>query len=249
MSIGLSGTILVETVELDMSGGSVISTSATFNAGDIFITANSLRMTGEGTAIASEKGCCDDVPGEIGDINIVTNSARLSEGASITTNASTGEAGNISIQMGPDSILILEGKVLPASIQTSSGLGTGGKITIASPLAIISNGGSILAQGEFGGANVVIDTKYFITSADRPNVVAVDGSLSFTNSIYDVSSGTVDADLAPIDASGVLRGQCSAMRTIGSVSQLNLRPVGPFGSPVIAATQPSSAASAGGGCL
>ena len=131
--------------------------------------------------------------------------------------------------MTPESILILSGRDLPGTIETSSGPGSGGFISIASPLAIISNGGSILALGESGGANVQIDTPYFITSSDRLNRVEVDGELAFSNSIYDVSAGTVDTDLSMLDASGVLRGQCSAVRSNGGASVLNIRPAGPFG--------------------
>ncbi len=77
----------------------------------------------------------------------------------------------------------------------------------------------------------MISTKYFIASADRVNRVEVDGDLQFENAIYDVSAGTVAADLSVIDASGILRGQCPALRSGGGISQLTVRPTGPYGLP------------------
>jgi hypothetical protein len=116
----------------------------------------------------------------------------------------------------------------PGTIQTSSGVGTGGRITIASPLAIASNGGSILALGQQRGANVAIRAKYFINSSDRLNTVAVDGEFHLVAGLYDVSAGTVSRDLSVLDASKVLRGQCPVARATGQVSQLVTRQVGPY---------------------
>jgi hypothetical protein len=226
---GLSGLVSIETGLLDMAEGSTVSTGSanTGPAGDVFITADRLAMTGAGTEISSENS--SDDPGDAGTISIATNAATIAEGARIGTNSRSGAAGDIDIEMSPASILILEGKTLPGVIETSSGPGTGGIITIASPLAIIINGGTISALGEAGGANVRIDTRYFIPSSDRRNVVEVNGTLTFSNAIYDVSSGTTDADLSILDASGVLHGQCSSMRASGNVSQLNIKPSGPYG--------------------
>ena len=108
------------------------------------------------------------------------------------------------------------------------GAGTGGRITIAAPLAIISNGGSILALGERRGANVVIQSRFFISSSDRVNTVAVDGEFLLDAGVDDVSSGTVSRDLSVLDASKVLQGQCPVARATGQVSQLITRPVGPY---------------------
>ena len=130
--------------------------------------------------------------------------------------------------MAAGSVLRLSGMEAPGTITTSSGPGTGGRITIASPAAIIADGSRILALGESGGANVVIDTRFFIASADRPNRVEVEGNLQFENPVTDVSAGTIDADLAVLDASGVLRSQCPAARATGRLSQLSMRPVGPY---------------------
>jgi hypothetical protein len=148
-----------------------------------------------------------------------------------------------------DGLLTLIGENEPGVIETSSGPGTGGIITIGTPLAIISHGGVIRALGDSGGANVRIDTPYFIASADRLNIVDVNGTLTFSNGIYDVSAGTSDVDLSMLDASSVLQGQCSSVRATGQVSQLNIRPAGPFGSSDWSTLQePKSGAGAAGAC-
>lgn len=227
---GTSGTVDVRADTLDMRGGAEISTnSVSANAaGIVTIEADEILLSGAGTQIASINLSDEDAAGDAGLIYIEAGFVRIADGARITTNSLNGAAGDIELSMPSDGLLILTGESDPGVIETSSGPGVGGRITIASPLAIISNGGSILALGDSGGANVLIDTPHFISSTDRFNQVAVDGELTFDTTPGDVSSGTVRSDLEVLDASGVLRGQCSAVRATGRASQLNIRPVGPF---------------------
>jgi filamentous hemagglutinin family protein len=249
---GESGFVEVLASLLDMSGGARISTQSLNEnpAGYIDITVDNLLMTGLGTSIASENLNPDEGgDNAAGSVFITAGNVVIAEGARVATNSLTGSAGDITFDMPTDGLLILEGRTFPGVIETSSGPGTGGIITISQPLAIILNGGMIMALGESGGANVQIDTPYFIASSDRLNSVAVDGSLTFANAIYDVSAGTVDADLAMVDASGVLRNQCSAARASGELSVLDVRPIGPFG-PTAAVEGPRAVepAAVSGGC-
>jgi len=115
----------------------------------------------------------------------------------------------------------------PAFITTSSGPGTGGIITVASPYLILSDGGSILALGQAFGADVLISSNFYIRSADRVNQLSVDGSLIVDSEVGDLSTGSQGIDLSFLDASSVLRGQCAATRA-GGVSQLSTRITGPY---------------------
>ncbi len=232
---GPSGNVEVRTADLEVVDGSRITTSLSNPnaAGNIDIDAARLLLSGNGSAISSENASA--AGGPAGSIFIRTNGATVSEGGRVTTNSANGAAGNILFDMPASAFLFLTGISQPGVLETSSGPGTGGLIIIASPKAIVSHGGSILALGESGGANVLISTNYFIPSADRLNRVEVDGELAFENAIYDVSAGTVSPDLTPIDASGILRGQCPAIRSGGSLSQLTVRPTGPYGNPSPAA--------------
>ena len=234
---GQSGTLRLQADTLRvLNGGRITTVSNNPNpAGQIVIAAGSLLVDGQRTLISSESLAGDprfDNPrgerGDAGAVLITSGDTTISNGGRITTNSFAGAAGEILIATARPGILVLEGGVDPGSIQTSSGAGTGGQITIANPLAIISNGGSILALGQQRGAQVRISSRFFINSSDRVNTVEVDGDFRLQTGLYDVSSGTVSRDLSVLDASKVLQGQCPVARSTGLVSQLITRPVGPY---------------------
>lgn len=254
---GAAGIVLVQADALHLQGGAKITTvSGNANrAGTVLLDVETLDLSGEGTVITSENRAGDVASGygagevgDAGDIGIVAGRIRIADGASISTNSFAGAAGQIGIEMPANALLVLEGAEAPGSIQTSSGAGTGGRIVITSPRAIISNGGAILALGEQRGANVVIESRYFINSADRANVVAVDGEFVLAAGLYDVSSGTVNRNLSVVDASKVLRGQCPSVRSTGEVSQLITRPVGPYAREPASIPAPPAAPVGEGGC-
>jgi len=228
---GGSGSVLISTGRLDVLGASSIETISNNArpAGSIAITADSVRVDGAASSISSANDFA--LAGDAGRVSIEAAALNVANGGEISTSSVAGAAGDIVVTMPTAGLLRLDGAAAPGVITTSSGPGTGGRIIIAAPRAIISNGGSILALGERGGANVQIQTMFFINSADRPNRVAVDGSFLLEAQVGDVSSGTVERDLSVIDASGVLRGQCAAVRETGRVSQLVVRPVGPYARP------------------
>lgn len=229
LSAGGSGTVKIRAGELVIRGrGSIETVSRNAQpAGVIEIDAGQVTLLGAMSRIASSNE--NRAGGDAGSVALRADTVTLAGGAEITTSARTGAAGDIRIELPTDGFLILDSLAAPSLITTSSGPGTGGRIDIADAFAIISNGGAILALGERGGANVGIRTRYFISSSDRTNRVAVDGSFLLEAAAYDVSSGTVTRDLSVLDASGVLRGQCASARATGAVSQLVVRPVGPYG--------------------
>ena len=216
-----------------LNRGSIDTLSANPNvAGRIDIRAGTLLVDGLGSSISSENIAGDPTftrsgpGGDAGTILIEADGLTISNGGRVTTNSFAGAAGDINVKMRRPGVILLQGLV-PGVIQTSSGPGTGGRITINDPLAIISKGGSILALGERQGANVAIQTGFFINASDRVNTVAVDGNLALEGGVEDVSGGTVERDLSVLDASRVLRGQCPVARATGQVSQLITRQVGP----------------------
>ena len=233
-ALGASGALFIDadTISITNNGGiSTISNNAN-PAGLIDIVAGSVTVDGEGAEISSSNLSGDmgaaALGGDAGSIFLSATDLRIANGGRIATNAEAGAAGEIVIDMPATSVLTLEGARVPGSIETSSGRDTGGRITIAAPLAIVSNGGSILALGDRQGANVVIQTRFFINSFDRVNTVAVDGEFLLEAGVDDVSSGTVNRDLSVLDASQVLRGQCPVARSTGQVSQLVVRQTGPY---------------------
>ncbi|MDZ4370136.1 MAG: filamentous hemagglutinin N-terminal domain-containing protein [Phenylobacterium sp.] len=225
---GRASRVSIVTDRLDvLNTGAITTLSVNPNqAGQIDITAGEVLVDGIGSVISSENQA--DGSGDAGSILLRADNVRLSNGGRITTNSVAGAAGDIEVRIDRPGLFVLEGAEAPGIIQTSSGAGTGGRIIISNPLAIISNGSRILALGELRGANVVIQSRYFVESTDRVNTVAVDGEFQIQTGLYDVSSGVVSRDLSVLDASRVLRGQCPAARSTGSVSQLITRPVGPY---------------------
>ncbi len=227
-STGRSGIIAIGAGELVLLDGSIRTNSnSASEAGGILIEAPRVTLVGEDSAISSANGF--DGVGGAGAIFMTTEQLALLGGARLSTASLNGAAGTIEIFMPDTGLLVLQSQGTPSLITTSSGPGTGGRIFIARPLAIITNGGQILALGQEGGANVQIATDFFIRSADRFNRVAVDGAFLLEATVGDISSGTVNRDLSVIDASGVLRGQCASARASGQVSQLVVRPIGPYG--------------------
>jgi filamentous hemagglutinin family protein len=227
---GTAGAIRIAATLLDLESGGQIETSSrnTTTAGGITVaSAGPITINGANSHIASEN--LSAAGGAAGSIAVSGAPILLSDGGAISTNAITGAAGDISIFVPNTSYLMLEGKDAPGVITTSSGPGTGGRITITDPLAVISNGGRILALGQARGANVQLKSDFFIRSADRVNLLSVDGVLVVDSQVSDVSAGTAIPDVAFLDASKVLRGQCPAARSSGVTSQLSLRAFGPYG--------------------
>lgn len=224
-AVGRSGSIsLIARERLNISGGGRVETSSAnpSRAGRIAVTGGAVSLEGVGSQIATENSSVD--PGAAGEIRIEGAPIMISNGARVTSNSRAGPAGDLTIIMPRGSVLTLEGARLPGVITTSSGPQTGGRIVINHPLAIISNGGSILAQGQQGGANVQIAADYFIRSSDRPNLLSVDGQLALETLSNDVASGLESDSLTFEDASGVLRAQCANVAS-GAASVLQIAPL------------------------
>jgi len=232
-STGASGLVSIDVARLQIDGGGIDTVSRNAQrAGAVAINAGEVVLRGTDAVIASANRF---ETGDAGAVLIVAGNIALLDGARITTSAFNGAAGDIGLTLPAGGLLRLESAGEPSVITTSSLPGSGGRIIVSSPRAIISNGGSILALGEQGGANVELGARYLISSSDRTNRIDVDGNFLLEAIAYDVSSGTVNRDLSVIDASGVLRGQCAAVRQTGQASQLVVRPIGPYGTRPISA--------------
>ena len=231
---GRSGVLNISADTVTLRSGGLIATSSSnpTPAGQINLAAGVFIADGDQTGLDSENsaglGARNPRGGDAGTIRISAHSLTVENGARISTDSFAGAAGDIEIAMPQGTILNLTGAAAPGSIDTSSGAGTGGRIVIGTPLAVVLNGGSISALGQQRGANVLIQSTYFVNSADRTNAVAVDGEFRIVAGLYDLSSGAVSRDLSVLDASKVMRGQCPAARSTGQASQLITRPVGPY---------------------
>jgi filamentous hemagglutinin family protein len=223
------------------NGGQVQTTSANGDqAGIIVLNADDILTAGAGSLVTSDNVSTVGAGGPAGSLFLGANRLRLLDGGKISSDAALGNAGNITVAIPASGTLILDGAVLPGQITTTSPVG-GGRIDIAAPLAIISNGGIIRARGTTRGALVTIASRFFIQSTDRSNLLEVDGLLDLNSQVGDVSSGTEVIQVPFIDAAGVLRGQCAAVRESGEASQLGITLSGPH---AIAPTAPPAAGAA-----
>lgn len=248
---GAAGNLTLEAARLRLADGSSIASRSRGcealacvggKAGSVSIAAPDIEV-GRGSTISTASASA----GEPGRISIAAHYLALRDGGSITTNSAAAAAGAITITMADEQgILILDSHGEPSVITTSSPPGSAGMITIANPLAVISNGGSILAKGPLGGANVVIRSRYFIQSFDRPNIVTVNGAFLLDSNVFDVSTGTAAPSVSFLDASRVLSGQCAGVRSSGEVSRLGGRTTGPF-APLPPALPPAPASSSSSG--
>lgn len=223
---GFAGAISIaaDTVTL-INGGRIESTSASPDAaGLIDLTVDRLIVQGEGSAVISENSSRRG--GLAGGISVEANRIELLDGGAISTNSLAGPAGDITLLFPTNGTLVLRGATRSGVITTSSGPGTGGIITISNPYLILSDGGQILALGQESGADVLIQSGFYIRSADRLNLLSVNGSLLLDSQVGDLSTGAEQVDLSFLDASSVLRGQCAGPRR-GGTNQLNLRNFGP----------------------
>jgi filamentous hemagglutinin family protein len=238
-STGAAGNLTVKAATLRiLDGGSVSSNSANANiAGDIAIDAPDILIDGPGSRISSANSGVSG--GAAGAIRIVSDPITLSDGGAITTNSATGAAGDISLTFDHGGLLTLEGAQAAGAITTSSGTNSGGRITIAGPSAIILNGGEIQALGPSNLASATIQAGVVIESSDRPNSVAVAGTLVLDSKVVDVSQAVTVGGVAFEDASKVLRGQCPALRARGETSQLGMSLHGPYGPTSALARAPS----------
>ncbi|MDF8334349.1 beta strand repeat-containing protein [Novosphingobium cyanobacteriorum] len=232
-----SGSVLL-TVDgaLSMANGATITASSANagTSGTVNVTADVLTATGEGTAITTSNtwpGVAGQPAGAAGAAGMIDLAARritIADGAVLSSNSLSGPAGDIAVAMPRTGIFLLVGSKAPGVVTTSSGPGTGGRIIIRNPLALVSNGGSILAQGQLGGALLELGSRYFIQSADRANLIAVDGAIRIDANVYDVSAGTAPSSLDYLDASKVLLGQCASARATGETSRIGWRNTGPY---------------------
>ncbi len=226
---GQAGTVVLMGREIALADGAEVTTGSAnvITAGGVTLMAqDSISITGTGSRVASVNTAAGG--GAAGNITVSAPRITVGPGGLITTSSLAGAAGQIDLLLPDTGILRVAGGANPAAIATSSGPGTGGRITISRPYALIADGARIEALGQQRGANVQLATDFFIRSADNANLLLVDGDLVVDSQVGNVSSGIDTPDISFGDAAGVLAGQCRAARSSGSVSRLAIDQVGPL---------------------
>ena len=185
--LGNAGDITITTPRLDMTGGARINTSTATSGrgGNVTITADSIRMSGEagdfppeplfalgvtqpsGIFTLSVGGKCSGPCGNAGNISINTESLSMGTGSQINSGtSSSGQGGNIIITA--SDMIAMSGTLStgqPGGIQsrtigTAADAGSGGNIALSAVQSIsISNGASVSASstGPGNAGNISIN--------------------------------------------------------------------------------------------
>jgi len=235
-----AGQLTLQGRQVQIDGATIASTVAEFangTSGSVTIEGEQVLLNDAASVTAANFGQNSGADTG-GSVRISGNFIELRNGSIISTNSTNGPAGDIFFSLPDDGLLRLVGGDNGSSvITTSSGPGTGGVIAIAEPLAIISQGGDILALGDAGGANVRIIADFYIDSADTLDRIEVDGDLTFEGDLDFTAMGEEQRDPGLLDAGAILSGRCLAAFASGETSQLSIIRPGPYGLPIGEAAQ------------
>jgi hypothetical protein len=102
--------------------------------------------------------------GDAGTVTVAANRLLMSDGAAISTEATTSTASGGDIGSSVGNLLYLAGSEITTSVKGATG--NGGNIDIAAGLAVLDHS-SIIAQAVAGnGGNITIDAGAFVASTD-----------------------------------------------------------------------------------
>lgn len=185
IGLGNAGSLTINTRQLTMGEGGIISVSSSnlANAGNLDINANTVRLS-------NSKLTAETAAGEQGNITLQTNNLQLRRGSSITTNA-TGNATGGNININSDVLVALEN----SDISANSAEFQGGTVTIN-------------AQGIFG-------TQFREQQTEQSDITAtganseLSGTVEINQPEVDANSGLVQLPENFSDISNQIVAGCS----------------------------------------
>ncbi|MEM9216413.1 MAG: filamentous hemagglutinin N-terminal domain-containing protein [Cyanobacteria bacterium P01_F01_bin.150] len=217
---GLAGSITIEAGLIEMIGtqpnsGLPSQISATsdnkFDAGDVFVTADQLRLQqGATIAVSNERN------GPAGDLTINAARIELADSSSLRADVTAGNQGNININ---SQFLLLSNQ---SDITTNAtGAANGGNITLISPLIVGRNNSDIVANAVKGkGGNINITTEGLLGLELRDQLTpdnditassqfGVSGTVAINNPEADDSSQVLELSNVLVDVTQLVRPGCS----------------------------------------
>jgi filamentous hemagglutinin family protein len=228
---GQGGTLAVtaaNSVSLSGSGTGLFSTASNTGAGgNINVQAPQVQISDGATISANSTGTATATAGNV---NIVTSNLNM-QNASITTEATLADGGNISITTTGSLVHLIDSEI---TTSVRSGVGSGGNITIDSDLVILDDS-RILAQAFGGpGGNITINADVFLVNSggmiptsldgivDASSERSTSGVIDIQATVTDVSSTVSQLPEAPLRATELLRASCAARFAGGKASSLVL---------------------------
>jgi filamentous hemagglutinin family protein len=210
-STGKAGALRVNAASLSLTNGGQISASTAGLgpggdvtvqiAGDIVVTGGATGSSRNPPGIsASSIG-----RGDSGSITVSAVRLLMSNGAAISTQASTANGGNITLNVS-DLVYLLSSRIT-ASVNTETG--NGGNIMIDPQLVVLNHSSIIATAAEGRGGNITINAGAFIPSAD--SMVDASSQLGISGTIL-ITSPRVDVNGALVVLSSELRGHAAVLR-------------------------------------
>jgi large exoprotein involved in heme utilization and adhesion len=221
---GKGGGIEINAEQVTLSNAASIDTS-TFGAGEggmVIVKTNDLTLSGDATISSRSDDLTDfnfDLfeitnAGNAGNLSVQANIIRLLDGGKISTETNNAAGGNINI-ITPNLLYLREGSI---TTSVSGGTGDGGNIDIKTPVFVVLDGAKIIAQADEGrGGNITIDSDWFWSSTDAPNIVDASSQQNVSGTVEIVGSeddiiGTIKLLPATFfNAETLLKSQCGAL--------------------------------------
>jgi large exoprotein involved in heme utilization and adhesion len=205
---GEGGMVVVKTDDLTISGDATISS----RSDDYLVFENDLNF--EVNLFENLFDIEITNAGNAGNLSVQANIIRLLDGGKISTETNNAAGGNINI-ITPNLLYLREGSI---TTSVSGGTGDGGNIDIKTPVFVVLDGAKIIAQADEGrGGNITIDSDWFWSSTDAPNIVDASSQQNVSGTVEIVGSeddiiGTIKLLPATFfNAETLLKSQCGAL--------------------------------------
>jgi filamentous hemagglutinin family protein len=232
MATGLGGNIDIHANSLSVSDGARLfaSTLGTGNAGNItvnvrdaiaFDSMNSISPSGAFTSV--EPGAV----GDAGNINLTARSIRLNNQAAISAITTSGNGGDINLQV-QDLLLLRRNSKISTSAGTARQGGDGGNITINAPngfIVAIPHENSDITANAFTGKGGRVNIQAFgifdiqprqnstlLNDITASSELGVDGTIELNTPDVDPEQGLVELPANLIDASNQITQGCTPRR-------------------------------------
>jgi len=216
LSTGKGGEIEINAEQVTLSNTARLD-SSTFGGGEggvVVVKTDDLTLSGDAT-ISSRSFDFTVNAGNAGNLSVQANNIiRLLDGGKISTETNNAGGGNINI-ITPNLLYLREGNI---TTSVSGGTGDGGNIDIKTPVFVVLDGAKIIAQADEGrGGNITIDSDWFWSSTDAPNIVDASSQQNVSGTVEIVGSeddiiGTIKLLPATFfNAETLLKSQCGAL--------------------------------------
>ena len=210
---GKGGSISLNANTVTLQNGGTLSattsgTEATATGGSITVeTTDHVTMTGGASITASSTG-----PGNAGTIKINAGQQFEMRESSITTQATKASGGNIDIRA-IDRVRLVNSEI-SSSVQGGSST-AGGNITI-DPNVVVLQGSQVIAQAVQGtGGNITITTPLFLADSDSlvsaSSQLGVNGTVTIQSPTSNLSGSLGPLTSKPSQAQALLTQRCAAL--------------------------------------